>query len=647
MNNHIILFLASALLAVAGCTAVERLEEEVINDNQTAGHELTIQATREGEPETKTIRNAIDGAVLWVPNDAISLFYGSGTNGGSRFVSNATEATSVTNFTGTITAITGGADISLQDTYFWGVYPYRNDVSCDGSTVTMTLPAQQNAIPGTFDTMLFPSIGRSQGLNMGFYNVCGGWRFSLTKAGIRKVTLKSNNGEIIAGKVKVGLSDSGIPVVNEIIDGSDEVTLECPNGEYFEVGKNYYFVLLPGKMTSGFTMTFETYTEVGVYNRAASTTITRSNFLGITNIDNYLTTPYTPKPDYTPGDDEMVSEYALLGVTGVTFEYARYLSLTEFVTDRNSTYTTGGTSYYIPSRIKVGFEVDDEPVHYISTVNSVKYLTPSSFYPNYAYWSLLKKEGNGAVGTTSGWSPIFKNLSVLEGNQIEIEYAIGYPERMPAFGSSIRLRASIDGKTLDSDWLTLTPVGERIGHLAFRNDNKWLGYNDDGDEACALGMDMMGNVAPKDLYYGAYHALEYNPSVKVLYNGGPIDLNELIAIHTQDIESEDPFDDYTLEEFNNKYPGYHFEFSAVPYTIGDNLIGEEYYGRINGTKFTPCYVKSQGNSSISMLIAMNDGSAEAVSAVGHMPMIIATLVNDDTGAILTGGFFRIEIVSGI
>ena len=144
---------------------------------------------------------------------------------------------------------------------------------------------------------------------MGFYNICGGWRFSVTKEGVRKVTLKSNGGELITGKVKVGLSDSGIPEIKEIIDGSDEVVLECPRGEYFEVGENYYMVLLPTVFNSGFTMTFETYTEEGVYNRTAKTTIARSKFSGIDKLDKYLTTPYTLKTGNIPVEDTNFKAY--------------------------------------------------------------------------------------------------------------------------------------------------------------------------------------------------------------------------------------------------------------------------------------------------------------------------------------------------
>ena len=306
MKSYIALLLPLAIVSLAACT-VEGPQPET--DNPFLGQEITIQAALDGDPESKTIRDASDGAVLWTPGDAISLFYGSGTAGGSRFVSNATEPTAITNFTGTITAITGGADVSLEDTYFWGVYPYSDDVTCDGSSVTLTVPSQQTAVPGTFAPGAFPSLGRSQGLVMGFYNICGGWSFSVTKEGVRKVTLQSNGGEPITGRVKVRFGESKVPVVQEVIDGSDQVVLECPPGEYFEVGTSYYIALLPTVLSSGLSVTFETYTEEGVYNRTVSTTINRSRFANINNLDNYLTTPYAQKVGNIPIPDANFKAY--------------------------------------------------------------------------------------------------------------------------------------------------------------------------------------------------------------------------------------------------------------------------------------------------------------------------------------------------
>ena len=115
MKEYVI-FLLSALSVVAGCTMEEDFVKEEQN-NQTNGKKITIQAIREDDPETRTVLES-DGSVWWTPGDAISLFYGSGTNGGSKFTSNSTDTSKVTNFTGVITAITGGGEISVDKTYF-------------------------------------------------------------------------------------------------------------------------------------------------------------------------------------------------------------------------------------------------------------------------------------------------------------------------------------------------------------------------------------------------------------------------------------------------------------------------------------------------------------------------------------------------
>ena len=276
---------------------------------QTVIQELRIEARREGgEKQTKTFRDDTDGSVWWTPGDAISLFYGSGTNGGSKFISEATENSMVTNFKGMITAITGGGEVSLETTRFWGVYPYSEDVECDGSSVTMTLPTRQTAVPGTFATNTFSSIGQSQGLVMGFYNICSGLKFSVTKERLKKVTLKSNNGELIAGRAKIGFNEStGIPEVKEIIDGTDKIVLEAPDGEFFEVGQFYFIVMIPTRFTGGFTVTLETFTEEATVQKTGTITAKRSIFGKLANMD--AVAAYTPKTGAIPVEDPNFKAY--------------------------------------------------------------------------------------------------------------------------------------------------------------------------------------------------------------------------------------------------------------------------------------------------------------------------------------------------
>ena len=286
-------------LVLASCAKEQQSETLVV----LPGQEITITASN-GDPETRTER-ASDGSVLWSPGDQISLFYGSGTDGGSCFTSQNTETAKVANFTGTIGVITGGNDVSVEDTYFWATYPYNATASCDGASVTTVLPSEQVATPDTFSDDLFPSIGRSQGLNMAFYNICGGLKFTVSEEGIKSVTLKGNNGEQIAGRITVGFDDSDVPQVRGVAEGAEAVTLSALEGETFEVGKAYYIVLVPTVFEKGFTLTFSKGTAQAVKERTAKTTIRRSVFGSLSAPDAGLEWTAVLDSETVPPDNEI------------------------------------------------------------------------------------------------------------------------------------------------------------------------------------------------------------------------------------------------------------------------------------------------------------------------------------------------------
>ena len=132
---------------------------------------LTIRAVRGdgSDTDTRTMRDD-EGTVYWCKDDQISLFYGDGDEGGSVFTSTQEEdLVQVTNFTGTISVDTDEED---GETYYWGLYPFLETASCDGTSVTTTLPSTQTAYAGSFASETQISLGRTQGLEddllMGF-----------------------------------------------------------------------------------------------------------------------------------------------------------------------------------------------------------------------------------------------------------------------------------------------------------------------------------------------------------------------------------------------------------------------------------------------------------------------------------------------
>ena len=199
----------------------------------------------------------------------------------------------------------------------------------------------------------------------------------------------------------------------------------------------------------------------------------------------------------------------------------------------------------------------------------------------------------------------------------------------------MQLEANIKGtdRAIVSDWHAVTSFEELVAHLAFADDNKYETYVEDD---CGLA-----NPMTKDLYEKAKDAVLNPTNLKIKWNGGPVDLAKLIAIHTKDAEDLSSLESYTLEEFNAKYPGYHFEFEPVPYTIGKNDTSEDMYGKIEGTEFTPCYVKSVDGKPTSVVIP--EDSVDGMSSVGRLPVVLVTLVSDEDDSIKAYGWFKIEI----
>ncbi len=273
---------------VVSCSETEGILET--NDVPYWKRDLVIEATREGhESETRTIRQE-DGAVYWNPADEISLFFMRGENGGYKFTSQNTEVTETAEFAGSISGITGGGENLTDDAYFWAIYPYSKENACENNSLITRISEEQQGLADTFADDTFVTVARSMNVKMGFYNVCGGLRFTVSQSGIKSVSFRGNNDEVLAGKVRVEFNESNIPVVTEILDGQKEITLVAPNGGEFEVGKLYYLVALPKALEGGFTMTFrKTDGTVGVYTRTTGVTLKRSIFGTVRNLDAGLT----------------------------------------------------------------------------------------------------------------------------------------------------------------------------------------------------------------------------------------------------------------------------------------------------------------------------------------------------------------------
>ena len=266
--------IASAVLSLAACNNLIESSEPAVDIERA----IILTATREGtNPNTRSVRMD-DGTTWWGPKEEISVFYGSGSNGGSKFTSSNTTLAETTEFEGSI-SMSGNKE-------FWAVYPYSTENTCDGSSIVTVIPSKQTGSEGNFSGDAFPAIGKSSSLTMPFWNICGGIKFFVSRADIKSVTFKGNNGEVLAGKVRVTFGADGKPEVAEVIEGQTEVTLTAPDGGAFKAGKYYYMTLLPASLDGGFTMTFTAGIEKGILSSNNAQTIRRSLFGVLKNVDS-------------------------------------------------------------------------------------------------------------------------------------------------------------------------------------------------------------------------------------------------------------------------------------------------------------------------------------------------------------------------
>ena len=274
-----------AIPGIIGCTQKQEI------DTQENG--LSLFARTESPAETKTVVE--EGVhVFWEPGDEIAVFMGEQS---AKFTTDITAATGTATFKGTFGDATWPEDLDL-----WAVYPFSEDAVFDGETITTTLPSEQVAREGSFGKDMNLAIAHSNSSTLQFYNVGGGIRFSVTEEGIKKVMFEGLSGEIISGKVKIGMDENGKPEVREVTGGSQFITLLPPDGsETFQKDTWYYIVAIPGSLEGGYKLRFYKDSDYARKVSEKAVVIKRSIFGNVEKADDGIeyeaTMTHFPKTD--------------------------------------------------------------------------------------------------------------------------------------------------------------------------------------------------------------------------------------------------------------------------------------------------------------------------------------------------------------
>lgn len=240
---------------------------------------------------------------------------------------------------------------------------------------------------------------------------------------------------------------------------------------------------------------------------------------------------------------------------------------------------------------------------------------------------------------------------VKEDGDLKVTYQLESPELLAGKGgehtesSNISVMAleaktlnASEEKTITSDYAALVPVVESLQAIAF------IDHTTFENPAC-----------PKDLYNTGEEALKNVATLDWEYNGGTLDLSQLLQVHylSQNWTLPTPsgvHQSMGYEEVVERY-GLKWQYQMLPYTLGTNQTSESMYGMVdqNTGEFTPCMVIGEndgagdetGNGNITQQ-PIAEGSEEGVSAIGRRPIVLVTLENE-AGDIVLAGYIKINI----
>lgn len=259
---------AALALMMGACNNDEILNKDV--ENEETGQLVPMTFTA-GTAQTRTEfgGNVLNG-IIWQAGDAISVLSlneAGKSLGDYRFTTQDAGATAT--FTG-----------QAQDApAFLAVYPYREGLSGTISDINtsnpklglegLSLSADQQAVPGSFDPAQHFAVAYLASFSdistNGFFfrNFCALVKFSIAGSevdNVKKVTLTATGGEILAASgFSIDCAQANyVTTAQYIVDegGSSSVSLTAKDGSFLP-RTDYYFVVLPGTLSSGMQLTFE------------------------------------------------------------------------------------------------------------------------------------------------------------------------------------------------------------------------------------------------------------------------------------------------------------------------------------------------------------------------------------------------------
>ncbi|MBO7510104.1 MAG: DUF5121 domain-containing protein [Bacteroidales bacterium] len=318
--------------------------------------------------------------VNWVKGDPISILWVGGSAGATAASDGASSRFPVTGEVG--------------ESPWWGVYPGSVSASASASALSVTIPSSQS---GTFAGANL-MVAQTEDYTLNFKNLCGLVSFNIAGEDIGSVTIRSlNEGTKLTGTVSVTFDEDGLPVISEVTDGSNAVTVNT-NG-----AGTYYVGLLPGITLSGFSLEMSKRDQSTALSFSDKTLMTaRSKLVRLLgNIDDE---GRISGEDVTITIDEnnpfQVAEVA----KGAHLDFTGDPDIASWMLDYDWFFTAGGKVYFKPLGGK--YRIKADYAHRFLTAEQMHNDSETATFENdQALWVIGNDKFGKPYTFHSGWDP--------------------------------------------------------------------------------------------------------------------------------------------------------------------------------------------------------------------------------------------------
>ena len=228
-------YLIPLILSVTGC--------------HRDGAPATVLETLKVDGPSTTRVHLLDGVnAVWNSGDKVSVFYNGGENEQWDYTGADGSAKGTISHEGTAWRVGNGR--------FTALYPYDSGASVSNDVIATTVPAVQEYVPSSYGWALLASSTEDASLHFNYASAFVRLTLSGTSK-VKRLTLKGNNGEALAGPATVDISGNspvaayGSGTTQEISVGTGDSVLATVSAD----GTDFWFGLLPVIFTKGFTIT--------------------------------------------------------------------------------------------------------------------------------------------------------------------------------------------------------------------------------------------------------------------------------------------------------------------------------------------------------------------------------------------------------